>query len=75
MLMSARHRIMPDVKHPGVEPRFLVMGRTAGGRYASWSSPRVGEAGVCSQGAIGVRFMHEKEIRKYEQEAARLQNR
>jgi hypothetical protein len=66
---------MPDIKHSDVEPRFMTMGQTDAGRFAFVIfTPRLRGGRVLAR-PVSARFMHDKEIRKYEQEIARLQKR
>lgn len=67
--------IMPDVKTSDIEARYLAIGRTASGRYTFVVfTPRQGTSGILLR-PISARFMHRREIGKYEQEIARLQKR
>jgi uncharacterized protein len=75
VLAHAETLITPDPKHPGSEPRFLAIGRTQQGRYTFVVfTPRQRAAGTRLR-PISARYMHKREIRKYEQEIARAQKR
>src|SRR5208337_694085 len=64
--------ILPDLRSSDVEPRFLAIGKTSTGRYAFVVfTPREHISGTLLR-PISARYMHRKEINKYEQEIARL---
>ena len=74
VLAHAATLIVPDLKNSRAEPRFLAIGRTAEGRYAFVVfTPRQTGTRILLR-PISARYMHKKEIKKYEQEIARLQN-
>ena len=75
VLAHAATLIMPDLKNSRAEPRFLAIGQTEEGRYAFVVfTPRQTGGGILLR-PISARYMHRKEIKKYEQEIARVQNR
>ena len=75
VLAHAATLIVPDLKNSRAEPRFLGIGRTKAGRYAFVVfTPRQTGAGILMR-PISARYMHRKEIKKYEQEIARVQKR
>ena len=75
VLAHAATLIVPDLKNSRAEPRFLAIGRTETGRYAFVVfTPRQTRGGIFMR-PISARYMHRKEIKKYEQEIARVQNR
>ena len=57
------------------EPRFIAIGRTAEGRFASVVFTPREKGGERVQRPISARYMHEREIRRYEQEIAGIQKR
>lgn len=67
--------IVHDIKNSATETRFIAVGRTPGGRYAFVAfTPRVrGDKNLLRP--ISARFMHEREIARYEKESASFQNR
>ena len=67
--------IVPDMRNSVIEPRFLGIGRTETGRYifVVFTPREIG--GPIVLRPISARFMHRKEIAKYEQEIARLADR
>jgi len=75
VLAHAATLIVPDLKNMGVEPRFLGIGRTEEGRYAFVVFTPRQTRGEILMRPISARYMHRKEIKKYEQEIARVQNR
>ena len=75
VLARAATLIVPDLKNSRAEPRFLAIGRTEQGRYALVVfTPRQTRGGILMR-PISARYMHRKEIKKYEQEIASVQNR
>lgn len=73
--MHAETLIRPDPKDQPSEPRFLAIGRTQDERYAFVVfTPRRCAAGIRLR-PISARYMHQREITKYEQEIARAQKR
>jgi uncharacterized protein len=75
VLGHAATLIVPDLKNSRTEPRFLAIGRTEEGRYTFVVfTPRQTGRRILLR-PISARYMHRKEIRKYEQEIARVQNR
>ena len=67
--------IVPDLKNSDAEPRFLGIGLTAGRRYLFVVfTPRDNEGSTVLR-PISARYMHRKEIKRYEQEIARLSKR
>jgi len=75
VLSHAETLIRPAPENPGEEARLLAIGRTHVGRYAfAVFTPRK-RGGVIRLRPISARYMHKKEIRKYEEEIARAQKR
>ncbi len=75
VLTHAETLITPDPKNPGGEARFLAIGRTQDGRYTFVVfTPRQRATGTRLR-PISARYMHHREIRRYEQEIARAQKR
>lgn len=73
--MHAETLIRPDPKDRRGESRFLAIGRTQNARYAFVVfTPRQRAAGIRLR-PISARYMHQREIKKYEQEIARAQKR
>ena len=75
VLAHAETLIMPDLRNSQSEPRFLAIGRTQKGRHAFVVFTPRQRAGAALLRPISARYMHGKEIRKYEQEIARAQKR
>ena len=74
VLAHAETLIVPDLKNSRAEQRFLAIGRTEEGRYAFVVfTPR--QSGGIFMRPISARYMHRKEIKKYEQEITRVQKR
>jgi uncharacterized DUF497 family protein len=67
--------IVPDVKNFEDEPRFIAVGRSPGGRYAFvvFTPPRRNDGTVWRP--ISARYMHKKEIVRYEKEISSAQDR
>lgn len=75
VLAHATTLIVPDLKNSRAEPRFLAIGQTKEGRYAFVVFTPRQTGSVTHLRPISARYMHKKEIKKYEQEIARVQNR
>ena len=64
---------IPAVRNSAVEPRFIAVGRTGEGRYAFVVfTPRAKEGQIFAR-PISARYMHRKEIEKYEKEISSAQ--
>ena len=75
VLAHAETLIAPDIKNSRLEPRFLAIGVTKEGRFTFVVfTPRQTRDGIFMR-PISARYMHRKEIAKYEQEIARIQKR
>jgi uncharacterized protein len=75
VLAHAETLIRPDPKHARGEARLLAIGRTEDGRYTFVVfTPRRRRPGIRLR-PISARYMHKREIIKYEQEIARAQKR
>ncbi|WP_338635807.1 BrnT family toxin [Spirobacillus cienkowskii] len=66
----------PDVQHSDIEQRYIVFGKGQNSR------PMVGaitfkytEDGSCLVRPISIRYMHSKEVKKYEEKIAKTNNR
>jgi uncharacterized DUF497 family protein len=67
-LFIGRHAIGVDVEHSLVETRFKASGRTKAGRFVFLVfTLRQRDGGLYSR-PISARYMHRKEIERYEQE-------
>lgn len=67
--------VVPDAKNSEVEPRFIAIGRTSAGRYPFVAfTSRVVERRAKLR-PISARYMHKKEIARYEKESSGLQDR
>jgi uncharacterized DUF497 family protein len=75
VLAHGETMIMPDPKQPESEERYLAIGRTRAGRYTFVVFTPGTRSGQLLLRPISARYMHLKEIEKYEQEIARLKNR
>jgi len=67
--------IVHDIKNSVSETRFIAVGRTPSGRYAfvAFTPRHRGNQNLLRP--ISARFMHKREIARYEKESAALQNR
>jgi uncharacterized DUF497 family protein len=75
VLMRQEAVIVPDLRNSIAEPRFIAVGKTQAGRYAFVVfTPRQSSGGLLLR-PISARHMHAKEVRRYEEESARVQNR
>jgi uncharacterized DUF497 family protein len=75
ILAHAATLIVPALTSSNPEPRFLAIGRTQDGRYTFVVFTPRSTRGDITLRPISARYMHRKEIRKYEKEIARLQDR
>ena len=67
--------IVRDVKSSDVETRYIAVGRTLSGRFAYVAfTPRFRDQRQLLR-PISARYMHKKEIARYEKESSALQNR
>lgn len=67
--------IVHDIKNSATEDRFIAVGRAPGGRYAFVAFTPRRQGGQLLLRPVSARFMHQKEIARYEKESAALQNR
>jgi uncharacterized DUF497 family protein len=75
VVSHAETLIFADPKNSAQEPRFIAIGKTAAGRFAFVVfTPRKRETKTVLR-PIGARYMHDKEVKKYEKESSALQNR
>lgn len=75
VLAHAETLIKPDPKNSQTETRFVAIGRTGHGRFAFVVfAPRRRGADTLLR-PISARYMHSREVQKYEQEIARAQKR
>ena len=75
VLLHASSLIVRDVRNTLVEDRYIAIGRTRSGRFAFTVFTLRFTARGAAIRPISARYMHKKEIAKYEEEIARLQNR
>ncbi|MGH8276807.1 MAG: BrnT family toxin [Steroidobacteraceae bacterium] len=75
VLAHAESVILPDLKNYRIESRFLAIGRTEKGRFMFVVFTPRSSAGATLLRPISARYMHRKEVSKYEQEIARAQKR
>jgi uncharacterized protein len=73
VLVHGATLIVPDLKSSSAEPRYLAIGQTKEGRYAFVVFTPRETGSVMLMRPISARYMHRKEIEKYEQEIARVQ--
>ena len=71
-LISARHLIVRDVQNSRTEDRYIAIGKTRAGRFSFVVfTLRVADDQLKLR-PISARYMHKKEIAKYEKEIAGL---
>ena len=74
LLVSARNLIVRDVQNSLTEDRYIAIGKTRAGRFSFVVfTLRVADDQFKLR-PISARYMHKKEIAKYEKEIAGLQN-
>ncbi len=64
-----------DIKNSAGETRFIAIGRTPEGRFAFVAFTYRTRDSRILLGPISARYMHGKQIRRYEKESSALQNR
>jgi uncharacterized DUF497 family protein len=67
--------IVHDLKNSAVESRFIAIGRTPAGRFAFVAFTPCVRNGRRLIRPISARYMHQKEVTKYEKESSALQKR
>jgi uncharacterized DUF497 family protein len=75
VLRHSETLIVPDAKNSEVEPRFIAIGRTSAGRYAFVAFTPRDKGGLAALRPVSARYMHKKEIARYEKESSSLQDR
>jgi uncharacterized protein len=74
-LLHAQNLIVRDIRNSIVEDRYIAIGKSRAGRFAFVVfTLRLAGDGLKVR-PISARYMHKKEVAKYEKEIARLQNR
>lgn len=63
--------ISPDIKHSSQEERFLALGRSGSGRPMFVVFTLRIQGNITRLRPIGARYMHQKEVQKYEQAFAK----
>jgi uncharacterized protein len=74
VLLHAETLIVPDERNSQFELRFIAIGRTKKNRYAFVVFTPRERSGQKTMRPISARFMHRKEIKKYEKEIPHTQN-
>src|ERR1700761_9555983 len=67
--------IVPDAQNSEFEPRFVAIGRNPNGRYTFVVFTPRERDGETQLRPISARYMHKKEIARYEKEISDTQNR
>jgi uncharacterized protein len=74
VLANSETYLVPDLRNSEFEPRFIAIGRSPSGRYVFVVfTPRVKHGGT-SWRPISARYMHKKEIERYEKESSDFQD-
>ena len=68
-VLKRKPPIAPDERHSGFEPRFIAAGRHANGRPVFVAFTLRRRAGRLLLRPISARFMHEKEAKRYDDQA------
>ncbi len=66
-LFSSNVQISPDINHCGVEERFLAVGKSIKGKYIFVAFTLREKQEEILIRPISARYMHEKEVRRYEE--------
>jgi uncharacterized DUF497 family protein len=74
VLVSARNLIVRDVQNSLTEDRYIAIGKTRVGRFSFVVFTLRAADDQFKLRPISARYMHKKEIAKYEKEIAGLQN-
>ena len=74
-LLRAENLIVRDVRNSIAEDRYIAIGKTRAGRFAFVAFTLRRSADGLKLRPISARYMHRKEIAKYEKEIAKIQNR
>ena len=74
VLVSARNLIVRDVQNSLTENRYIAIGKTRAGRFSFVVFTLRAADDQFKLRPISARYMHKKEIAKYEKEIAGLQN-
>lgn len=75
VVIHAETLIVRDIKNSTQEERYIAVGRTPEGRFAFVAfTPRT-RGGLSLLRPISARYMHRKEIVRYEKESSTLQKR
>jgi len=74
-LQRGRSLILPDLKHSDEEDRFIATGQSRNGRYLFVVFTLRENDGKNIVRPISSRYMHQKEVKKYEQAHAKIKNR
>jgi uncharacterized DUF497 family protein len=75
VLAQAESVMVSDIKNSQRETRFIAIGRTQKGRYTFVVFTPRKHLGATLLRPISARYMHRKEVDKYEQEIARAEKR
>lgn|SRR5262249_42846718 len=75
VLLSARSLIVRDVQNSRMEDRYIAIGKTRARRFSFVIFTLRVAGDQLKLRPISARYMHKKEIAKYEKEIARVQNR
>ena len=73
-LTSGAMMILPDLKHSDAEDRFIATGQSRNGRYLFVIFTLRERDGNNIIRPISSRFMHEREVKKYEQASAKIKD-
>ena len=75
VLAHAESLMIPDLKNSQGEPRYIAIGQTQKGHWTFVVFTPRRSGGDMLLRPLSARYMHAREIRKYEQEIARAQKR
>jgi uncharacterized protein len=74
VLGNAETYLVPDVKNSDIEPRFIAIGRNASGRFTFVIFTLREVRNRTLWRPISARYMHKKEIARYEKEISGAEN-
>jgi uncharacterized protein len=73
-LFLSDHKIAPDIKHSEAEQRFLVMGKSTKDKYIFVAFTLRKKEEQTFIRVISARYMHDKEVKKYEENFTKNDN-
>lgn len=73
-ILTADPRFAPDAGHSAAEDRFIAVGRTRDGRPVFVAFTFRVKGGRMFVRPVSARYMHRKEVERYEEESSQVEN-